>query len=250
MWALRVMHESKLWSSNCFVTLTYDDEHLPPLASLRYRDVQLFHKRLRRVSPFRFFVVGEYGEELGRPHYHGCYFGYFPSDAKRLRALSAEKHCVYESQELSKAWGLGHVHLGSLTYQSARYCAGYIFKKQYGDRAEDRYKRVDADGVWHPIEPEFARMSLRPGIGRGWYERFADDFHTEDVAVLDGKRFPVPKYYDRLLERVDPGRLSDLREGRERKAVLHRSDNTVERLAVRAEVALAGIHHIDKRFSK
>ena len=28
-WALRCMHESSLYEENSFVTLTYDDEHLP-----------------------------------------------------------------------------------------------------------------------------------------------------------------------------------------------------------------------------
>ena len=93
MWALRCMHEAKLHDRNCFVTLTYDDLHLPPHGSLRYRDIQLFHKKLRRrVGAFRFFLCGEYGEQLGRPHYHACYFGMFPPDAKRLRSLSQEKH--------------------------------------------------------------------------------------------------------------------------------------------------------------
>lgn len=83
---------------------------------------------------------------------------------------------------------------------SAAYAAGYIFKKIHGDLAKTHYQRIDADGVCHSVEPEFARMSLRPGIGRGWYERYASDFHTHDYAVHDGRRFPVPKYYDRLLE--------------------------------------------------
>ncbi len=27
MWAMRIVHESSLYDDNCFVTLTYDDEH-------------------------------------------------------------------------------------------------------------------------------------------------------------------------------------------------------------------------------
>lgn len=48
-----------------FVTLTYDEEHLPPDGSLRKRDLQLYLKRLRRRLPFRFFAAGEYGERGG-----------------------------------------------------------------------------------------------------------------------------------------------------------------------------------------
>ena len=57
MWALRIVHESKLWDRNCFVTLSYDDVALPPHGSLRYRDVQLFHKKLRKAhGAFRFLL--------------------------------------------------------------------------------------------------------------------------------------------------------------------------------------------------
>jgi len=237
---------------NVFLTLTYDDDHLPPGGSLVKKDFQDFMKRLRfqHDGRIRYFAVGEYGDQLSRPHYHVCYFGTFPSDAKRLRSLSAERFATYESASWNRIWGKGHIHVGELTYASAQYAAGYIFKKLHGKLGEDHYKRVDADGVWHPIEPEFARMSLRPGIGRDWYERYSSDFHTHDVAVLDGKRFPVPKYYDRLLERSDPDRLAELREDRESKAIPFRPDNHPDRLAVKAEVALASIAQRDKRLQK
>ena len=133
---------------------------------------------------------------------------------------------------------------------SAAYAAGYIFKKIHGDLAKTHYQRIDADGVCHSVEPEFARMSLRPGIGRGWYERYASDFHTHDYAVHDGRRFPVPKYYDRLLEGSNPDRLAELREDRELRALPHRADNRPERLAVKADVALAQIAHKDRRLRK
>lgn len=156
----------------------------------------------------------------------------------------------FSSARLAEIWGHGHTHIGELNYASARYCSGYIFKKQHGDRAKRHYQVVDSDGVCYPLEPEFARMSLRPGIGRGWYDRYSGDFHTHDVAVLDGKRFPVPKYYDRLLERSDPTRLSELREDRERKALPYRADNRPERLAVKAIVALASLEQHDRRLQK
>lgn len=251
MWALRCVHESKLWDRNCFVTLTYDDKHLPPFASLRYSDVQLFHKKLRKaVGPFRFFLAGEYGEVLGRPHYHACYFGFFPPDAKRLRSLSSERFPGYSSDLMVRLWGHGHVHIGEMTYASAAYCSGYIFKKVGGLQGADKYKRVDSDGVWQPIDPEFARMSLKPGIGADWYRRYVEDFHGRDYCVHDGKQFPVPKYYDRLLERCNETRISELREDRELRALPFRPDNVPSRLAVKAEVAEAKLRHSDKRHAK
>lgn len=58
-WALRIMHEASLYDDNCFVTLTYDDEHLPKDGSLVKKDFQLFMKKLRKKfdSRIRFFTV-------------------------------------------------------------------------------------------------------------------------------------------------------------------------------------------------
>ena len=51
-WAVRCVHEAYMYENNCFVTLTYDDEHLPltgdGLATLQRNDLTLFLKRLRK----------------------------------------------------------------------------------------------------------------------------------------------------------------------------------------------------------
>lgn len=63
-WAARMMHEASMHGSNLFLTLTYDDDHLPHDMSVNLRDFQLFMKRLRKAlsSPF---VVGR--ASLHRP---------------------------------------------------------------------------------------------------------------------------------------------------------------------------------------
>lgn len=74
-WCLRLGHEMEVSTSAFFITLTYNDEHLPPNAELSKRDLQLFIKRLRKINPgIRYFAVGEYGSEKGRPHYHAVIF--------------------------------------------------------------------------------------------------------------------------------------------------------------------------------
>lgn len=65
-----------------FVTLTYDDEHLPK-DGVNYRDVQLFLKRLRITlernygftGEIKFAVGSEYGTKTLRPHYHMLIWG-------------------------------------------------------------------------------------------------------------------------------------------------------------------------------
>lgn len=141
IWTHRIMLESLVHRCASFVTLTYNDENLPAGGTLVPRDLQLFLKRLRRQMPvkLRFFGVGEYGDFSWRPHYHLALFGCDRSCGSLLR----------------KAWPSGFVHVGDLTYDSAQYVCGYVTKK---------LTRSDDDRL-HGRYPEFARMSLRPGIG-------------------------------------------------------------------------------------
>ena len=84
-WAIRCMHEKSLYSLSSFLTLTYDDDHLPPNGTLVKRDFQLFMKRLRweMGDGIRFFACGEYGDGNLRPHYHALLFNVdFPDKRK------------------------------------------------------------------------------------------------------------------------------------------------------------------------
>ena len=47
-WAIRMMHEASQYENNCFITLTYDNEHLPPDGSLQLSHFQDFFKRFRK----------------------------------------------------------------------------------------------------------------------------------------------------------------------------------------------------------
>lgn len=242
------MHEASLHKLNCFLTLTYSDHQVPPGGSLRYRDFQLFMKRLRKEAkvPIRFFVCGEYGEQLSRPHYHACLFGYDFPDKKPVSYLSSTPS--WRSKVLERLWPLGFSHLGSLNARSAAYAARYVLKKVTGVASDRHYRRVDADGVVHQLVPEFARMSLRPGLGAIWYRKYSGDVHTHDYVVADGRKFGVPKYYDRLLERSDPDRLSALKEERELRSLPFRPEGTPERLQVREVVETARIKTMQRKF--
>lgn len=147
-WQWRQYFESLMHEENCFVTLTYAPEHLPADQSLELTVVSDFLGRLRkRVAPrrFRYFYVGEYGEQTLRPHYHINLFGLSPSTPldKPL-----EIH-------LSEAWSRGLVHIGEFNETTAAYTCGYVTKK-----LKDR-----KTGLLDGLEPEFARMSNRPGLG-------------------------------------------------------------------------------------
>ena len=205
-------------------------------------------KRLRKEAkvPIRFFVCGEYGEQLSRPHYHACLFGYDFPDKKPVSYLSARPS--WRSKVLDRLWPHGFCHLGNLNARSAAYAARYVLKKVCGRAAPEFYRRVDSDGVVHELLPEFARMSLRPGLGALWYDKFRGDVHTFDYCVSDGSRFAVPKYYDRLLERSEPDRLCALKEDREIRSLPFRPEGTPERLLVRETVETARIAQLKREF--
>lgn len=241
-WAIRCYCESKLYPRNSFVTLTYDDEHLPSDGSLNYEHFQLFMKRLRkRVGKLRFFMCGEYGENTDRPHYHALLFGYRPDDLVRANSVySADP--IYDSPAVRETWGKGHISIGDVTYASARYCAVYATKKITGDMARDHYARLNyATGEITELQPEFAHMSLRPGIGAEWLKKFYPDLYLSgaDAVVIDGQRRSIPRYFHSAMENIAPLVLDDHQFKMYMEATKHPENNTAERLQVREAVTLA-----------
>lgn len=234
-WALRITHEQSLHSENCFITLTYDPEHLPYTNSLDKDHFQRFMKRLRKfLSPrkIRFFACGEYGDENYRPHYHAIIFGYdFPDKVACSKNQSGD--IVYTSEILLKIWGMGFVTVGGVTFESAAYVARYVCKKVTGDAAIEHYTRVDPEtGEMFFIEPEFALMSRKPGIARDWYEKYRSDLNKGFITSRGIKMMP-PKYYTNLLEKDDPFLWEHLKNQRIEAGLANYADNTAERLAVK-----------------
>lgn len=221
------MHES-----NCFVTLTYDDAHLPSNMSLNHRDFQLFLKRLRKLTPIRYYMCGEYGSMTFRPHYHVCLFNVNFKHDQRLQQVTDTNSYIYSSPTLTKLWPLGQSTVGDLNWQSAAYTARYVMQKITGQAAAKHYgNRL----------PEYNRMSLKPGIGAAWYDRFYRDVDTFDYLVVDGVKTPVPKYYDTLHKRRDQAEMEQTSLDRVAKAWPRWADQTPERLAVKNQVSLARI---------
>ncbi len=111
------MHEK-----NSFLTLTYEDEHLPETIKLEKRDIQLWIKRIRKKCKIRYFVVRERRGITNRLHYHVCLFGidYREHSSKNLPGSQ-----IYTQD---KFWQKGNVHIGELNKQTARYITGYIMK--------------------------------------------------------------------------------------------------------------------------
>lgn len=205
MWAIRCMHEAQMHDVSSFVTLTYDEDHMPVNGCLNYKHFQDFMKRLRkRFGPTRFYMCGEYGETTWRPHFHACLFGLFFADRVPFKQSGSVSQ-LYVSKVLQELWPFGHSSIGDVTFESAAYCARYVMKKVNGDRALEHYTRVNGlTGEVHVLTPEFAHMSLKPGIGGTWFAKFKSDVFgdTKDGVVIHGRKFKPPRYYDKLLERI------------------------------------------------
>ncbi|AXH76603.1 MAG: replication initiator protein [Microviridae sp.] len=236
-WAFRCYAESKLHKDNCFVTLTYDPEFMPQYGSLNYRDIQLFHKKLRqKLGPFRFFVCGEYGEQFSRPHYHGLYFGLSFPDAVKSNSVQS-KYDIYKSEILSELWGKGFCSIGQVTYESARYCAVYTTKKVTGELAESHYSRVVPEtGEIVQIEPEFGRMSLKPGIGHDWLVKYAPELLTHGAVHVYNRKAPIPRFFMDKLALLHEDDFNAMKLRLESK--VDYDNNSPSRLAVREECAI------------
>lgn len=170
LWSHRIMLESRAHQENAFVTLTYRDDQLPTKdgglwhspktyeGTLRKYDAQRWLKRLRKQLsyPIRYFLVGEYGDNTQRPHYHVAVFGFPSCVYGRTRPMV--KSCCGPCETIKKTWGKGSIQVGQLNNDSAQYISGYVTKKW---TKEDSWNQKLLNGR----SPEFARMSLNPGIG-------------------------------------------------------------------------------------
>lgn len=241
-WAMRCMHEAQLHEMNSFVTLTYNDENVS--TSLDYRDFQLFMKRLRKMfGPTRFYMCGEYGETTFRPHFHALLFGLDFGDKTSWRKSSGGFQ-LYRSATLERLWPYGNSEIGGVSFESAAYVARYCMKKVTGPAAVEHYKRVDIrTGEIISVQPEFTRMSLKPGIGFNWIRLYRTDVYRGDgepYVVVNGMKSKPPRYYDQYVSDLDE--YQEVQHRRYKRALLNRDECTDERLQVRERVARSRLH--------
>lgn len=216
-WVFRLLQEELQHSHAHFVTLTYATQHVPitdngfmtltrghetvkidpgiydtprlcrwPRKYSKEVDLCCFTKYMKRlrkltdVKGLKYFVVGEYGSANLRPHWHAIVFG------------------VEDPQHFVDAWGLGEVHIGSVTGDSVAYCMKYI-DKPHRIPVHDRDDRV----------PEFSLMSK--GLGKNYLTDSMVDYHKADLSRLyatkeGGHRIALPRYYRQKIYSEDEQR--------------------------------------------
>jgi len=166
------MLEASLNADNSFLTLTYADDpvSLNPLDHRRFMDA--LRKRLRPIK-VRFYAVGEYGDKSQRPHFHYALFGYPSCKGKKPKS---KYRCCAPCDVLEDVWAKGFIQNKSLEMGSARYIARYVIKKM---------TRFDDPRLGNR-HPEFARMSLKPGIGAGILENVASVISRYNLLTPEG----------------------------------------------------------------
>lgn len=250
-WAIRCVHEASLHEDNCFITLTYDNDHLPKDGSLNKSHFRNFMKRFRMIvgmgkeAGIRFFHCGEYGDQFSRPHYHACIFGWDFPDKEFF--TKRDGFSLYISGMLQALWSdekgvpLGWSTVGACNFETAAYVARYCLKKVNGENAEGWY-----DGR----SPEYVTMSRRPGIGKGWFECYTKDVFPCDEVILRGKKMRPPKFYDRCFEVDNKDDFLKIKEKRKSKALELKDDNTPERLKVKEICKKAQIAFLKRGIEK
>ena len=245
-WTIRNIVELAQHEESCWITLTYDEQSKQS-DSLRYEDFKTFIKALRRkfknTHRIRYYMAGEYGELRYRPHFHICLYGWQPP----MKFPTTKSHAgfpQFESPTLTRLWKKGMVTVGDLNAETIAYTARYITTKVNGSQAEAHYKTnsIDKDTgeILSQLEPEFNRMSLKPGIGGEYYKQNIHQLINDDSIFANRKWQKLPRYFDRLTKGSHPEVFEQIRQLREASALERQKKNPLElsaaRLAVKEKV--------------
>lgn len=194
-WVARLKWEQRSAASSFFITLTYDNEHLPireyvdeTSGVIAYAgvvskdDVVKFNKRFRKIldkkykTKVRFYLISEYGPTTLRPHYHACYFldSVLDSDSVHSAAVAAWPFC-----------NPIRLTVGPVLDERIKYVTEYCLTK---------------NGIPDFLEPNFRLCSRNPGLGAAYVDKFkdwhlADKYNRFYVPQPDGDKCNLPRYY-------------------------------------------------------
>lgn len=214
-WAVRIMEERKRATTAEFVTLTYDDAHVPidpetMNLTLDKKAIPAYIKRLRKLhekitfegkQPIKYYAVGEYGDDLDRPHYH-------------LILFNALKDFIPLAWSLDKTM-FGMVHIGDkgVTAGGARYLAQYLMTGQ-----DEPYEIIDGEKKYFRQRP-FSLMSKN--LGSNYITKAMIKWHLQPTGkttnsegkeiatrnryyiIQDGYKIAMPRYYrDKIFPKI------------------------------------------------
>lgn len=206
-WTFRIKKELEKAYSMVFLTLTYTDESIPLinekgdiyrayeipmndryayLPSLNKKDVQKWLKKLRKLdqdnqnSKLKYYIVGEYGDKTGRPHYHAIMWNYSIKQEN-----SFEEKWSFDDKDHKKKYKLGNLDWGQVTPASIHYVTGYVMNQKKDNDIQ---------------MPQFAIMSK--GVGKSYiednkYYHAGKTMESEGNFFVknDGYKQSIPRYY-------------------------------------------------------
>lgn len=209
-WVARLKEEERVAASAYFLTLTYDNDHLPIQEFVDSEtgvcfyngvvskdDVQKFNKRFRKYldthhkTKVRYYLISEYGPDTLRPHYHAIYFldTALDADSVHRAAISAWPYC--DPIRLT---------VGLVTETRIKYVTEYCLTK---------------DGIPEYLEPNFRLVSRNPGLGAAYVDRMRNwhlaDYERFYVPQRGGDRCNLPRYYR---DKIYPASVSKARSRR------------------------------------
>lgn len=275
-WATRITCECKNSEHNYFITLTYDDDHLPIADNIVLGDKiwentgaitwgegtlwlehwDKFKKDLRNHlqnhknhTGMQYFMCGEYGENTHRPHYHAILMN-CPLDLNQFYDFHIDERYKmhWKTPELEKLWPYGMIDVAEVEWSSAAYVARYCMKKLHTKNTEEYCEEGKL--------PEFTRMSRK--IGRKYYNEHKDEIYKNDEVVMktvkgNTGRIKPPKAWDKLFEAEHPEEMDMIRTSRkhaaERAAALEKtiSDMTdYQKLIMKAEKVQLKAHQLPR----
>ena len=194
-WWFRLWNELRQSTSSYFITLTYNDNHLPKDGRVNKKHVDDFLKIFRKgIEPFkvRYFLVSEYGEDFGRPHYHMLLFN-FP-DGFNIR------------EYLKKTWTFCDPYIfdypdtvGTVTAKSINYVCKYCLSTINSDDHDTK---------------TFMSASRRPGIGLNYLTPAMVKYlknRCDGRGFVNGRFYPLPRYYrDKVYDDSEKVKLKSL----------------------------------------
>lgn len=245
-WATRIMLHIGDDIESYMVTCTYDDKYLPTADYIKTENGEIFYNDgswnsyleyehaenfIRKVrdwqrtkynnSGIKYFGCGEYGGQNGRSHFHIIFMGLHlePEDVK-IHQVDQEGNILYECKELEECWILpnarkgqaehmGFVSVCECNWQTARYVAGYVQKKNIHYNKKDEYEFYTNKEVYYAKRgqtPEKLFMSNHPGIGMDYFEKEKQGFFEDGYILIKGAKnkivpAAIPKYFEKLLEK-------------------------------------------------
>lgn len=242
-WANRGYLEAKQWKQNYFVTITYDENHLPQPDEIETKDgftytdngewngclvkkdLTQFIKNVRQIMKrdhnqdnIRFMACGEYGEQGARPHYHIIFFNLNLPLEDLFEPKIINKEMYYRSHIIERAWNKGISNVSEASWNNIAYTARYITKKINGPESEDLYAE-------NGKIKEFFRVSRMPGIGEQYYRDHWKEIYDKDEIIVKNKAGIVasrpPKYYDKIFEKEHPEEWKKIKAKREHMAKMN-----------------------------